>query len=178
MAISREKKEELIVEYKNHIDNSAGMVFTDYRGISVPKVRELRSELGKTNSKYVVVKNRLFRRALEECGKAQPDELLSGPNAIVFLSEDLGSGVTSLTKWIKADGTDIVEIKGSLLESSVLDVKSTEALADLPTKEQTLAMILGVISAPSGDLVRIVNAPGSSLARVLNARAEQLQEAA
>jgi len=178
LAISREKKEELIEEYKNYIDNAGGMVFTDYRGISVSKVRALRSELGKTDSSYVVVKNRLFRRALEESGKAQPEEFLSGPNAIVFLSEDLGSGVTSLNKWIKDDGTEIVEIKGGLLEESVLNAADTAALADLPTKEQTLAMILGVISAPSRDLVGIVNAPGSSLARVLNARAEQLKETA
>lgn len=178
MAITRQKKEELIEEYKKHIDGSAGMVFTDYRGVSVSQVQELRTKLGETDASYVVVKNRLFRRALEESGKEQPDEFLSGPNAIVFLSEDLGSGVSALTKWMKDDGSDIVEIKGGLLDSSVLDAKGAEALADLPSKEQTLAMILGVISAPSGDLVRMVNAPGSSLARVISARADQLKEAA
>lgn len=178
MAITREKKEELIQKYKQHIDDSSGMIFTDYRGISVAQIQELRSKLGGSDASYVVVKNRLFKRALEESGQEQPEEFLDGPNAIVFLSEDLGQGVTALKDWMKDDGSEIVEIKGGLLDSSVLDAKGAEALADLPTKEQTLAMILGVLSAPSGDLVRIVNAPASSLARVLNARAEQLKEAA
>lgn len=178
MAITREKKEELISEYKEHIDGSSGMVFTDYRGISVAQIQELRTKLGEGDAKYLVIKNRLFRRALEETGEEQPDDLLNGPNAIVFLSEDLGRGVKALTDWMEDDGSELVEIKGGLLESSVLDAKGAEALADLPTKEQTLSMILGALTGPPGALVRIINAPSSSLARVLNARAEQLKEAA
>lgn len=178
MAISREKKEELISEYKELVDNSSGLVFTDYRGISVAQIQELRTKLGESNAQYMVVKNRLFRRALDESEADQLGDMLEGPNAIVFLSEDLGRGVTALKDWIKDDGSDVVEIKGGLLESSVLDSKGAEALADLPTKEQTLAMILGVLSGPAGDLARILNAPSGSLARVINARAEQLKEAA
>lgn len=177
MAISREKKDALITHYKELIDNSAGLVFTDYRGVSVAQIQELRTKLDESDAQYVVIKNRLFRRALEESDADQLGEMLDGPNAIVFLSEDLGRGVTALTDWIKDDGSEIIEIKGGLLESSVLDAKGAEALADLPTKEQTLSMILGVLSGPSGDLARILNAPSSSLARVINARAEQLKEA-
>ncbi len=78
--------------------------------------------------------------------------------------------------WIKAE--KILEINGAVLDQSVLDAKGAEALAELPTKEQTLSMVLGAISAPSSSLVRVINAPGSGLVRVLNAHVEKQQEEA
>ena len=70
-----------------------------------------------------------------------------------------------------------MEISGALLESSVLNADQAESLSELPTKEQTLAKILGTINAPAGSLVRMINAPGASLARVLNAYVEKRTEA-
>ena len=70
-----------------------------------------------------------------------------------------------------------MEISGALLENSVLDAAQAESLSELPTKEQTLAKILGTINAPASTLVRIINAPGASLARVLNAYVEKQKEA-
>ena len=176
MAISRQKKEELVALYQEQIKGSTAMVFTDYRGITVPQVQSLRAKLQENGARYMVVKNTLFGRALDAAGRPRPDALLDGPNAIVFLEEDIGKGVTALKDWIKSE--QVVEISGGILEESILDAASTEALADLPTKEQTLAAILGVISAPSRQLVRMVNAPASSLARVISARAEQMKEEA
>lgn len=167
MAISKEKKAELIALYKDKIENSTALVFTDYRGSSVPQMQSLRAKLKETGANYMVVKNRLFGLALNEVGLPQPEELLTDPNAIVFLDEDISTGVKALQDWIKAD--EVIEVKGGLLKSSVLDSKGVDSLTNLPTKEQTQAMLLGVISAPSGQLVRVLNAPISSLVRVLNA---------
>lgn len=176
MAISRSKKEELVAEYKELIAKSPALVFTNYQGTNVAQVRSLRAKLKDTNSTYVVVKNRLLALALRESGRVSPDELLKGANAVVFCGEDIGKSVTALKGWIR--DAKIVEITGALLETSVLDAKSAESLSDLPTKDQTRAMLLGVLSAPARQLVQIVNAPGSSLVRVVNAHVEKQQEAA
>ncbi len=173
MAISRAKKEELLEKYKEQIEGASAIVFTDYRGTSVSKMQSLRTKLSETGTTYMVVKNSLLALALEQMGRTYSDELLAGPQAAAFLGEDIGQSVTALKDWIKAE--KIVEIRGALLESSVLDAAGAESLSDLPTKEQTLSMILGTLNAPAGQLARILNAPSSSLARVINAHIEQQQ---
>jgi large subunit ribosomal protein L10 len=176
LAITREKKTELLDEYKTHIQKSAAIVFTNYRGLSVSKIGSLRAKLGETGATYVVVKNSLLGLALEQAGLPQPENLLAGPNAVAFIGEDIGRQVTALMDWIKVE--KLVEVNGALLGNSVLDAKGAEALADLPTREQMLASVLGVINAPAGNLARILNAPGASLVRVINARVEKQQDAA
>lgn len=175
MAITREKKEELIERYRVALDNASAVVFTNYKGTSVAQLRSLRNKLKEQNATCIVVKNSLFKIALGEKGFAQPDELLKGTNAVIFVSEDIGKGVTSLKDWIKE--AKILEIRGALLEKSVLNAAQAEALSDLPTKEQTLAMVLGAINAPASALVRMVSGPGASLVRVINAHVEKQKEA-
>ena len=116
------------------------------------------------------------RACAQESGRVTPHELLNGANAVAFCGEDIGKSVTALKAWIK--DAKVIEITGALLENSVLDSTSADSLSDLPTKDQTRAMLLGVLSAPARQLVQIVNAPGSSLARVMNAHVEKQQEAA
>ena len=175
MAITREKKEKLIEQYKENIEKASALVFTNYRGTTVPQIQSLRTKLQETNTNYMVVKNTLLGIALEQMGRTQPDSLLAGPNAVAFLGEDIGKSVQALMNWIKAE--KIVEISGALLGTSILNGSDAEALADLPTQEQTLAMILGAINAPASSLARLLNAPGASLARVINAHVEEQQEA-
>jgi large subunit ribosomal protein L10 len=175
LAITREKKEELVARYKELISGSSALVFTNYKGTNVTQVRSLRVKLRDTNTQYVVVKNKLLALALKESGRVVPETLLKGTNGVAFLGEDIGKSTTALNDWIRT--AKVLEITGALLESSVVDAQGAAALSDLPTKEQTRAMLLGAISAPARTLVQMINAPGSSLARVVNAHAEQ-QEAA
>lgn len=175
MAITRQKKEELVAHYREQLDNASAVVFTNYKGTTVAQMRSLRAKLKEQNTSCVVVKNSLLKIALGETGYAQPDELLNGTNAVVFIGEDIGKGVTALKDWIK--DAKVLEIRGALLENSVLSAEQADALSDLPTKEQTLAMVLGAINAPASTLVRMINAPGASLARVINAYVEKQQEA-
>jgi large subunit ribosomal protein L10 len=176
LAISRAKKEELVAQYKEMIENSPVLVFTNYRGISVPQIQSLRSKLSDTDATYVVVKNSLLGLALEQSGFEVDEALLEGPNAVIFTGEDIGRSVTALNDWIKAE--KIVEVSGAFMDGTTLDADAATKLSDLPTKEQTLAMILGTISAPARDIVGVINAPGASLVRVLNAYMEKQQEAA
>ena len=176
MAINRQKKEELVAQYKELIKNSSALVFTNYKGTKVSQLRALRVKLKDTNTTYVVVKNTLLGIALKESGRNAPEQLLTGSNGVAFLGEDIGKSVTALNEWIKS--AKIMEVSGALLENSALDGKSAESLATLPNKDQVRALLLGAISAPARTLVQMINAPGSSLARVINAHADEQKEAA
>lgn len=174
MAITREKKEELVAIYKEQIARSSALVFIDYRGSSVAQTHALRDRLRENDTTYMVTKNTLLNIALTESGRQLPaNTLLDGPSAIAFIGEDIGKGVTALNGWIRETGGEVVKIKGALLENDVLNETQAAALADLPTREEMLAKLLGTIIAPASKLVRVINEPGASLARVLNARAEQ-----
>lgn len=178
MAITREKKEELVAVYKEQIEKSSALVFIDYRGASVAQTHSLRDRLRDSDTAYMVTKNTLLSIALTESGRTlAANDLLEGPSAVAFIGEDIGRGVTALNGWIRETGGEVVRIKGAVLENDVLNPTQASALADLPTREEMLAKLLGTIIAPASKLVRVINEPGASLARVLNARAEQ-QEAA
>ena len=178
MAISREKKEELVALYSEHLENASAVVFTDYRGSTVSQINGLRAQLKEADTGYMVVKNRLMRLALERNGvTAELDGLLDGPNAVAFIGEDIGRGVTALKDSLRGL-EEIIEIKGGILEQSVLDAAAAAALSELPTREEMLATLLATIIAPATQLVRVVNEPGASMARVLEAHADAQAEAA
>jgi large subunit ribosomal protein L10 len=171
LAKSRAQKEEQVGHYKAQIEQASAMVFTDFRGMTVPEFQSLRAKLDDTDTTYMVVKNSLFAIALDQSGLPQPEDFLEGLNGVVFLGEDIGKGMKALKNWISDE--KICEIKGSLLESRVLDATQTEALSDLPTADQVKAQLLGMLSAPASALGRIINAPGSGLVRVIDAHTEQ-----
>ena len=174
MAIKREKKVELLETYRGQLKKSSALVFTNYRGLSVGKLASMRAKLSSNGTSLMVVKNSLLGIALREAGMPEPDSLLAGPNAVAFIGEDIGRSVTGLLDWIKAE--KVGEVTGAILGNSVLDAKGAEQLAGLPTKEQTLSMVLGAINAPASALARIISAPSASLVRVINAHVEAQQK--
>jgi large subunit ribosomal protein L10 len=176
LAITRDKKVELIESYKTALSSSSAVVFTNYKGVSVAQINSLRAKLKDSNSSYMVVKNTLLGIAYEQLGRPAPTALLNGQSAVAFIGEDIGKGVTALKDWIR--DAKVVEITGAVLDDAVLDAKQAEALSELPTKEQVLASILGTINAPASNLARILVAPQSSLVRVLNAYVEKQQAGA
>lgn len=171
MAINRTRKVELLDIYRNQVERSSALIFTNFRGLSVGKLQSLRTRLSASDTGFMVVKNSLLTIALKENGLPYPESLLSGPNAVAFVGEDIGAGVTSIMEWIRIE--KVGEITGALLGQSVLLGSNAEALADLPSKNEVLAMVLGAINAPASSLARIINAPTASLARVINAHVEQ-----
>jgi len=173
LAIKREKKVELLDLYRTQVKRSSALVFTNYRGFSVGKLQSLRVRMGETNTSLMVVKNSLLGLALKENGLPAPDSLLAGPNAVAFVGEDISRSVKSLLDWMRVE--KIGEVSGAVLGNTVLDGKNAEALADLPTKEEVLAQVLGAINAPASTLARMLTAPTASLVRVINAHVEQQQ---
>jgi large subunit ribosomal protein L10 len=178
LAINREKKEELVALYSEHLENASAVVFTDFRGSTVTQINGLRARLKEADTPYLVVKNRLLRLALERHGiTAELDGLLDGPNAVAFVGEDIGKGVTALKDGIQ-NLQEIIEIKGGILEQYVLDAAGAAALSELPTQEEMLAKLLATIIAPATQIARVVSEPGGSLARVVKAHADAQAEAA
>lgn len=173
MAISRQKKEELVALYSEHVQKSSALVFTDYRGATVGKINSLRDKLRATGTSYIVTKKTLLELALKQNGRnLDLSNVTDGSTAVVFLGEDIGTGVKALKDWMKAEA-DVVRITGAVLDNDVLNVAQAESLADLPTREQMLAKLLATIIAPASQLVRTINEPGASLARVLKAQADK-----
>lgn len=173
MAITRQKKEELVALYSEQIQKSSALVFTDYRGAKVSKINGLRDKLRTTGTAYVVTKKTLLELALKQNGRdLDLSNVTDGSTAVAFLGDDIGIGVKTLKDWIKAEA-DVVRITGAALGNDVLNVAQAESLADLPTREQMLAKLLATIIAPASQLVRTINEPGASLARVLKALADK-----
>ena len=164
MAISRKKKEELVGIYKERLENSPALVLTKYQGISVPQINSLRTALNDSDTTYMIVKNTLLQIALQQAGREIESDIFEGPNAVVFVGDDIGKGVTALKDWIKKEG--VIEIIGAVLESQVLSASEAESLSDLPTREEVLAEVLAVLAAAPVKLVRTLNEVPASLTRV------------
>ena len=160
MAITREKKEALFI--------------TDYRGLKVPEIQELRAKIREADGSYLVVKNTLARRALEDAGLPQLDEMLTGPVAISFCHQNIPGVAKAVTDFAKAN--EALSIRGGLMGQQIIDVKAVESLADLPSIDVLRAQILGLLNAPASQLVGVVSGGVRQLVNVFNVYAEEAEQ--
>jgi large subunit ribosomal protein L10 len=123
-----------------------------------------------------IVKNTLLRRALEDAGRPVPVEQLEGPVAMGYATQELPPVAKVLSEFAKE--TSILQIRGAILGTNILDPDGVQALADLPSREVLLAQLVGSVQGPMSSLVSTISAPLRELAQVLKARGEQGQEAA
>jgi large subunit ribosomal protein L10 len=171
LAISREKKETMVADYVDKMSRSQALILTDYRGLTVARMSELRGMLRETNAQFQVVKNTLFKRALEEAGLPIPAEPLDGPLGVGYCLGDAPPVAKALMDFAKE--TEILEIKGAILGASLLGPEGVKGLADLPPREVLLAQLLGSVQGPMSSLVSTLTAPLRELVQVLQARSEQ-----
>jgi len=141
-----EEKKQVVEEIKNRLQKSQGVVLTDYRGLNVAEVTELRAKLREAGIEFKVLKNTLTRIAAGEVGLKGLDPYLEGPTAIAFGIEDPIAPAKILSEFARTHKA--LEIKGGILENRVIDVKEVKALADLPSKEVLLAKLLGAMQSP------------------------------
>jgi large subunit ribosomal protein L10 len=175
LAITREKKEELVSEYVDLLEQSSAVVFVRSRGLSVAQVTALRSKMRETGSKYHVVKNTLFRRALTDAKMSVPD-VFTGPVTVAFCPEDIAPAVKAINDFTVGLGDVEFEIVGGIVGDDVLDAMRAKALASLPTKDVLFAQILAGMNAPATQLVGAVAAGIRQILNVLQARVDQLEE--
>jgi large subunit ribosomal protein L10 len=173
LAISREKKEELVKSYVEKLKQSKGFILTDYRGLSVGQVEDVRGALRPIEGQFHVVKNRLFSLALEEVEISIPDEILTGPTAASFCYDEVPPVAKALVEAIEDTS---LEVKGGLLEHNFLSAEQVKAIAELPSREVLLAQVLGTINAPATQLTGVIANGVRQVLNVLQAYVDKLEE--
>jgi large subunit ribosomal protein L10 len=175
LAISKEKKVELVRQYVEQLEQSQGIILADYRGLSVHAMSEVRRAMRPVDAKFQVVKNRLLMLALQEAGMSLPEEWLDGPTAVSFCYEEVPSVAKALTE--AAKDLEALKIKGGLVGASVINLEQVRAIADLPPRDTLMAQVLGSINAPASQVVGVVASGLRQILNILQAYVDKLEEA-
>jgi large subunit ribosomal protein L10 len=170
--MARADKAAAVAELKDSFTNAAAAVLTEYRGLTVKNLQELRRSLGE-NASYAVAKNTLTTIAAREAGIEGLETQLSGPTAIAFISGDVADVAKGLRDFAKANPHLV--IKGGVMDGRVLDAEGVKKLADLESREVLLAKLAGAMNGNLAKAAGLFAAPLSQAARVLAALSEQKQ---
>lgn len=168
------EKEPVVLGIKEKLESSKGVVVTDYRGLNVANVTELRKKLRDAGVEYKVVKNTLTKIAAQQLGLEGLDPFLEGPTAIAFGMEDAVAPAKVIAEFSK-DHKEL-EIKAGVLEGKVIGVNEIKALAELPSREVLLAKLLGGMQSPLYGMANVLQGNLRNLVYVLDA-VRQKQEA-
>nr|WP_295971095.1 50S ribosomal protein L10 [uncultured Bacillus sp.] len=150
MSNAIELKKQTVVEIADKLKASKSTVVVDYRGLNVAEVTELRKQLREAGVDLKVYKNTMTRRAAESVDLAGLNEALTGPNAIAFSTEDVVAPAKIINEFAKKH--EALEIKAGVIEGNLATVEDIKALADLPSREGLLSMLLSVLQAPIRNL--------------------------
>ena len=173
--MQKEDKERVVAELTDRLRRTDTFIVTDYRGLSMPEIDGIRSELLQHGARYSVVKNTLTRRAAEAAGADTLLALLEGPSAIAFLES--GGDPVAVAKALgnAARTTRILTIKGGVLDGRAITAEDVENLAKLPPTDVLHAQIVGALAGPLTTVVGLFTAPLRDLVGVLDARIAQLR---
>jgi large subunit ribosomal protein L10 len=172
MAKTREQKEQTVAALTTSFKDSKLAVLTDYRGLNVPAISELRLKLREVGVSYSVAKNTLVKIALTAAEKNVEDtSVFTGPIGIAFGADEV-EATRIVYEFAKTN--DALEILGAIDEDGkVLTKEEVTALAQLPSREQLLAQVVGTIAAPLSGFVRVLNGNVTGLVYALNAIQEK-----
>jgi large subunit ribosomal protein L10 len=168
-----EKKQQVVQEIKEKIESAKLVICTDYRGLNVEQVNDLRNKLRVPGVEYRVLKNTMFRFALKEAGYEQIVEQINGPNAVIFSKDDPVGPAKTIFDFAKANKQ--IELKIGILEGQLLSTDGIKDLAQLPPREILLGQVVGTMQAPITSFVRVLNANLTGLVRALDGIREQKQ---
>ena len=164
-------KSEKIDEIKSKIEKAQVAVITDYKGLSVEEITKLRRAIQQDGGDYMVTKNTLAKIAIKGTSYESLAEKLSGPVALAFGFNDPVSPAKAVKKFI--DDVKKGEILGAVLDGKLLSVAETKALANLPSREELFAKMLGSINSPASGIVGSLNAVMAQLTRAMAAVRDQ-----
>jgi large subunit ribosomal protein L10 len=172
--MARPDKAAAVAELTDEFRSSNGAVLTEYRGLTVAQLRQLRTALG-DDVNYAVVKNTLTKIAAKDAGVESFDSLLEGPSAIAFIKGDPVVAAKSLRDFAKAN--PLLVIKAGVLEGKALGTDEINKLADLESREVLLAKLAGAMKAAPQQAVSLFAAPLSQAARLFAALQDKLPAA-
>ena len=170
MAITKERKNELITQYSEWLSQSEALVLTQYVGLTMKDIDALRAKVRESGGEFHIIKNTLAKRAFEQAGYKVQEGQFEGSTAIVFAFTDAPATVKTVTDYAKT--SEFLKVKGGFLEKQALTPEGVKALADLPPLPVVRSQLLGTLLAPAGKLVRTLAEPGRMIAAVIKAHAE------
>jgi large subunit ribosomal protein L10 len=150
------EKQLAVSEVAEKLKNSKCTIVTDYRGLNVSQVTQLRKSLREAGVEFTVLKNSLTRRATANADLTELDQYLTGPTAIAFSTGDIVAPAKILTEFAKKN--DKMSVKAGVVEGRIVGNDQIKALAELPSKEGLLSMLLSVLQAPVRNFALAVKA--------------------
>lgn len=165
--MNKTEKAEIIAEIKEVIQNSSAVYLTDYSGINVADISELRNQFRKEGVKYKVYKNTLFERALKECGKFDKlSDHLEGMTGYIFAKDNPVAPAKIIKKYF--DASQKLALKACYIETDYYDGSKLDQLATLPSKNDLIASIMGSLNSPASGIVGAINAVMRDLVSVVD----------
>jgi large subunit ribosomal protein L10 len=165
--VPRPDKVAVVDEVKRNLESSVATLLTEYRGLTVTELAELRAELRKANATYKVAKNTLVRLAASDVGIEGLDEFLEGPVALVFCEDD-PVGPAKALKAFSKDHPELV-IKAGFMDGQVLGDAETMKLADIESREELLAKMAGLMQGALANFARLMQAALVDMGRLMKA---------
>ncbi|MBE0414980.1 MAG: 50S ribosomal protein L10 [Dehalococcoidia bacterium] len=169
----RDEKKEAVRELAEKLERCNIAITTDYRGLSVAEMTELRRRLRQGEIEYRVIKNTLARFAAEQAGKEGLATIIEGPTAIAFGYGDTAAPAKALVDYIRSS-KGALQIRGGLLDRRVLSASEVTTLATLPPRDELIAKLLAEMQGTIFSLVNVLNANITGFLGILNARIKQL----
>lgn len=170
------KKQERVVDLKDQLSRAQLAVVSDYRGLTVKDMNDLRRRVQAAGGDYTVAKNTLIRRALSETeGGVQIDSMLKGPTALVVGYEDPVGPVKALMEFLKETKKEM-DIRGGILEGKAVTTADLQQIATLPSREEMVAKLMGSMQSPAQGVVITLSGVARNLAYVLEAIRKQKEE--
>ena len=169
-------KERIVSELASDLKDAETLIVADYRGLTNKQLEALRDDLLQHGARFRIVKNTLTRRAAEEAGADALLVMLEGPTAIAFIESGGDPAAVAKALATKAKETNVLTLRGGILEGKTLSGEEVDRLATLPPMDVLRGQLVGAIVAPLTQLVALVNAPLRNLHGLIDARIKQLEE--
>ena len=172
--MTREQKEAFVAGFRERMERSEAIFLTDFTGLNVKAMTSLRSALKKSGGEYLVVKNRLVRRALAESELPDISRHLTGPTGVVFGDDDVVGAARTVADFAKANGHKPV-FKVGVLETTVLDAAEIVRLTQLPSREVLLSQVAGALSGPMSTMANVLEGKIQEMAGLAQALRDQME---
>lgn len=167
MAITKQRKQELVQEYVQMLQQAKGLVVTEYRGMTMKQLDDLRRKMREIDSRFTITKNTLFKIALKEAGMAVPEDLFSGPVAVAVAFGDLAKTIQAVLDYAKDN--EVFVAKGGVIGTTSFPAKQLEAISMLPPLNVLRAQLIGMTTMPLTQFLGLLEEPGRQVVGVIQA---------
>jgi len=171
MAKTRKEKEGIVLKLGEQLESAKSAVLVNYKGLTVSETEELRDELRKNNVSFAVTKNKLFNIALNDKGIKIDKELMDQPIAVAFGTVDEIAAAKGINEFAKTH--EAVEILGGLFANEYIDKDRVMVLANIPSRDELYAKIVGSLAAPLSGMVTVLSGNLRGLVSVLSQYKDQ-----